>query len=134
MPFAANGRISTDAFPDAIEITEGQYAEALEGMCAGLVVNVDKGFSIAPPVAPEAPPAAQPTHEELSQIAFAERDMRLAEAAFRIAPLQSAVDINVATAAELALIVQWKTYQVTLNRIQDQSGFPISIAWPELPA
>lgn len=134
MFFAANGKISTDDFDGAIEITEEQYLEALEGMCAGLEVNVDQGFSVAPPVAPEAPPAVPPTHEELSQIAFADRDMRLAEAAFRIAPLQSAVDINVATAAEKALIVQWKTYQVALNRIQDQPGFPISIAWPELPA
>lgn len=134
MPFAANGRISTDAFPDAIEITDDQYVEALEGMCSGLVVNVDNGFSIAPPVAPEPPPVVPPSLEELSQIASAERDMRLAEAAFRIAPLQSAVDINVATAAELALIVQWKTYQVALNRIQDQSGFPTSITWPDQPA
>lgn len=66
MPFAANGRISTDDFDRAIEITDDQYLQALEGMLTGLVVTIDGGFKISPPV-PEADPEPdpEPTTEQL---------------------------------------------------------------------
>ena len=51
-----------------------------------------------------------------------------------IAPLQDAVDIDEATAAEVARLKVWKKYRVELNRLPDQPGYPSSIIWPVAPA
>ncbi|QXH54160.1 tail fiber assembly protein [Pseudomonas fakonensis] len=64
---------------------------------------------------------------------LAERDRLLGIAAPRIAPLQDAVDLNIATADEVALLTKWKQYRVALNRLQEQEGYPASIAWPVAP-
>ncbi|NWE50348.1 tail fiber assembly protein [Pseudomonas gingeri] len=63
-----------------------------------------------------------------------ERDRRLSDAALRIAPLQDAVDLGNATAAEAASLNLWKHYRVGVNRISEQPGFPEVIDWPVLPA
>jgi hypothetical protein len=60
MPWAINGQISTDMLDGGIEITDAQYAEALEGIAAGKAVSIANGFEIidplvAPPEAPEEP-------------------------------------------------------------------------------
>jgi hypothetical protein len=65
--------------------------------------------------------------------ARAQRDSLLSLAAIRIAPLQDAVDIDDATAADVALLKKWKQYRVALNRIQDQAGFPGQVDWPVAP-
>lgn len=67
-------------------------------------------------------------------LAIAERDQRLAEATIRIAPLQDAVDLEEATAAEIALLKRWKKYRVDLSRIEQQPGFPTDVVWPVIPA
>ena len=67
-------------------------------------------------------------------IANLERDRRLAEAALRIAPLQDAVDLDNATAADVANLKLWKQYRVAVNRVSDQPGFPETIDWPTPPA
>ncbi|WP_223527972.1 tail fiber assembly protein [Pseudomonas sp. A-RE-23] len=94
------------------------------------------GASIVPnrqgyPVLQEAP---EPTPTELAAAALVRRDERLARAALRIAPLQDAVDIDQAYEAELQLLRLWKNYRVDLNRIDQQDGFPTSVAWPIEPA
>jgi hypothetical protein len=75
-----------------------------------------------------------PADGELEARAKANRDERMAEAARRIAPLQYAVDEAVATDAETASLKRWKLYSIALNRIEQQDGFPASIAWPDKPA
>ncbi|WP_338132150.1 tail fiber assembly protein [Yersinia kristensenii] len=55
----------------------------------------------------------------------------LNEAAARIAPLQDAVDTQLATNDEKAQLTAWKTYRVLLSRI-DTSKAP-DIEWPEAP-
>ncbi len=65
--------------------------------------------------------------------ATAERDLRLAVATAAIAPLQDAVDLDEATAAETAALTAWKKYRVALNRIQTQPGYPQNIDWPVAP-
>lgn len=50
-----------------------------------------------------------------------------------IAPLQDAVDIDEATAAEEAKLKLWKKYRVALNRLPDQVGYPTAIDWPVAP-
>ena len=61
----------------------------------------------------------------------ATRDGLLRVAAVRIAPLQDAADLDVATAAETAALKAWKTYRVALNRV-DVTAHPA--VWPAAPA
>ncbi len=63
-----------------------------------------------------------------------ECDMRLSETATRIAPLQYAVDLDMATEADLANLESWKRYSVSLSRINQQPGFPQSVDWPAVPS
>lgn len=72
------------------------------------------------------PPPYVPTLAELQ----AQRDALLALATLRIAPLQDAVDVDEATAAEVALLTAWKKYRIALNRL-DLTTQPV--AWPDAP-
>jgi len=53
------------------------------------------------------------------------------EANRTIAPLQDAIDISIATDAEIARLAEWKRYRVALSRI-DTSKAP-DIEWPVTP-
>lgn len=54
MPYASNGQIGHDPIAGGIEISEAQYAAALEGMQVGHIVTIDGGFRIGPaPIEPE---------------------------------------------------------------------------------
>ncbi|EOM6987716.1 tail fiber assembly protein, partial [Escherichia coli] len=48
-----------------------------------------------------------------------------------IAPLQDAVDLEMATDDEQALLLAWKKYRVLLNRV-DTSTAP-DVEWPAVP-
>ncbi|MDR5610609.1 MULTISPECIES: tail fiber assembly protein [unclassified Arsenophonus] len=48
-----------------------------------------------------------------------------------IAPLQDAIDLQIATEEEEQRLVAWKTYRILLNRV-DISAAP-EIDWPEVP-
>lgn len=63
-----------------------------------------------------------------------ERDAALRLAATRIAPLQDAVDLGVATDAEVDQLRHWKAYRVQLSRIEQQAGFPLEVDWPDAPS
>lgn len=65
MPYAAEGRISRAPIEGGIEITEQQYAEALAGMLAGLVVSTEGGFSVGPAPEPEPVIEPPPTPEDI---------------------------------------------------------------------
>lgn len=54
-------------------------------------------------------------------------------AAEKIATLQDAVDLGIATETETASLTAWKTYRVLVNRIPTQSGYPTEIDWPPMP-
>lgn len=128
--YAGNGKVSTDPFPGSIEITEEQYTQAIDGICLGMAVSIDDGFSVAFP-----PPAAEkkPTLDQLRAATLARRDSLLGMAALRMAPLQYAVDLGDVTAAEEAAMLAWKRYCVDLNRIEQQEAFPAMIEWPVSP-
>lgn len=130
MPYAANNEIAFDKFEGSIKITKDQYLQALEGMQEGLVVSIDGGFKVGPPVQA---PAPIPTPEELAQQVLADRDRLLASATIRISPLQFAVDLGDASHEDMEKLSAWKQYCVALNRIQVQAGFPQSINWPVEP-
>jgi len=63
----------------------------------------------------------------------ARRDSLLAAAANRMGPLQDAVEFDEATPDEVSLLKAWKQYRVVLNRVEQQTGFPVDVTWPELP-
>lgn len=65
--------------------------------------------------------------------AIKKRDELLMKAAIRIAPLQDAVELGIATAQEKLALKQWKAYRIALDRIEEQNGFPSSIEWPDQP-
>lgn len=113
---------------DAVEITAEYHQLLIEGESSGKIITSDENGR---PVLADPPPLSA---EELAAQATTRRDQLLGEAALRIAPLQDAVDIDEATAAEVALLKQWKQYRVALNRIQDQTGYPSEITWPTAPA
>lgn len=134
MPYAANGKVSTEPFDGAIEITEEQSREAVDGMCNGMAVSIEGGvLSIAFPQPPEPPPVLPPTPQELLAAALAQRDALMVVATARMAPLQDAIDLEEATSAEKATMLAWKRYRVALNRIEQQASFPEHIDWPLSP-
>jgi len=75
-----------------------------------------------------------PTQEELLDVANSERDRLLTLAAIRIAPLQDAADLDIATGPDTANLTLWKRYRVAVNRVSEQAGFPAEIDWPSQPA
>lgn len=104
------------------------------GQIVGAFANLQPGFaeeSIADD-APELVKFLMPPDTTLID-ANAKRDDLLALAGLRIAPLQDAVDLDDATAADIANLKLWKQYRVAVNRISSQAGFPTVIDWPAQP-
>lgn len=120
--------IHGDAIPeDAVEVSDEIHASMMEGQSQGkVIVAGDGGY----PMLADPPP---PTPEQLATAALVKRDILLRNAATRIAPLQDAVDLGIATDEEAAALLSWKQYRVALNRINTQEGFPANIVWPVSP-
>ncbi|EEV3342159.1 tail fiber assembly protein [Escherichia coli] len=60
-----------------------------------------------------------------------QRSSLMQVASEHIAPLQDAVDLEIATEEENSLLEAWKKYRVLLNRV-DTSTAP-DIEWPVIP-
>ncbi|WP_134734912.1 tail fiber assembly protein, partial [Escherichia coli] len=71
--------------------------------------------------------------EKLFRIREAEeiKNSLMQVASEHIAPLQDAVDLEIATEEETSLLEAWKKYRVLLNRV-DTSTAP-DIEWPAVP-
>lgn len=108
--------------------TGSSAVEVAEGVEVSIGYYHDGSAFLAPP-APAVPAPLPPTAEQ----ALMQRDSLLAVAALRIAPLQDAVDLDVETGDEVAMLTEWKQYRVDLNRIEQQAGFPADIDWPVAP-
>lgn len=52
---------------------------------------------------------------------------------FTIAPLQDAVDLEEASATEIANLKAWRQYRASLSRVAGQPGYPNAIEWPVAP-
>lgn len=63
--------------------------------------------------------------------AEAKKNALLSEASIEIAPLQDAVELEIATEKEVLLLREWKKYRVLLNRV-DPNEAP-TITWPIKP-
>jgi hypothetical protein len=125
---------SFDDVPDGGDIPEGAVEiswdlrqSLLDGQSAGKNITADEnGF----PILIDRP---VPPRDYLSE-AIAETARLRAIADYAITPLQDAVDVDDATAAELALWTSWKKYRVALNRLPEQANYPVTISWPITPA
>ncbi len=71
------------------------------------------------------------SHEDLVSEANAEKNRLIQNANDTIAPLQDAVDLDMATDEEISLLAEWKKYRVLLMRV-DTTKAP-DIEWPPLP-
>jgi len=111
---------------DAVEVSDADETLIRDGLSSGCSISIKDGQWIATP----APP---PTDEQLIAAAIFQRDLLLARATTAIAPLEDAIELDLATAVETALLKAWKRYRVDLNRIQSQSGYPKVIDWPQPP-
>lgn len=94
--------------------------EKIKGMKKMTAKEVDA--HINPPV----------TKEQLIAQAESKKQRLLSEAAEAIAPLQDAVDLDMATPEEEALLKEWKIYRVLLNRVDTSLG--ADVVWPTPPA
>ncbi len=74
-----------------------------------------------------------PTYDDLCAIAQLQIVELLTTATDKIAPLQDAVDLGIATTAEATSLTAWKTYRVAVNRVPTQAGYPTTIDWPTMP-
>lgn len=72
------------------------------------------------------------THEQQIERAEAQKQAFIAEVAATIAPLQDAVDLDIATPEETSALKEWKTYRVMLNRVDTSLG--ADVVWPTRPA
>ncbi|WP_413493141.1 tail fiber assembly protein [Morganella psychrotolerans] len=74
--------------------------------------------------------------ENYRELARADADIRklalMSEASEAIAPLQDAVDLDIATPEEISALKEWKLYRVMLNRVDTSLG--ADVVWPTPPA
>nr|WP_256125231.1 tail fiber assembly protein [Photorhabdus luminescens] len=54
----------------------------------------------------------------------------LKQATIKMAPLQDAIDLGIATDNEITMLMEWKKYRVALNRMDNTAQ---NIKWPEQP-
>lgn len=71
--------------------------------------------------------------EKIAQLTQAtqQKESLLALAASKIAPLQDAVDLDIAIEDEVAFLRMWKKYRILLSRIKTEDA--PNIKWPSLP-
>lgn len=111
---------------DLVEITEDKYIELRSDIEAGRQIEPD---DVGMPISYE----PEMTQEQVKSLVDSKISRLLLEASTKIAPLQDAVDLGMATDAETASLTAWKTYRVLVNRVPTQPGFPTAIDWPSMP-
>lgn len=119
---AVVNRINAPDFDDEKELIPAiffEIDEKIKGMHKMTKKEVE--VHINPPV----------TKEQQIAEAEARKQALIVEANSAIAPLQDAVDLDMATPEEESLLRSWKKYRVLLNRV-DTSTAP-DITWPVKP-
>ncbi|MBD2779089.1 tail fiber assembly protein [Xenorhabdus sp. 38] len=109
---------------DGIEVSETVYLEFLTPPLGKRRIAGIDGL----PTWEDIPPL---TPEQLQRLAELEKHDLMSQATNSIAPLQYAVDLEMATDGERAALTAWKRYCVLLNRV-DCSAAP-DIDWPKAP-
>lgn len=104
---------------------------SLSDLAHSITLHVAVADLVIPPM-PE-PTPVEPEPDPLAVAQSIQAQLR-AQAEYAIAPLQDAVDIDEASAAEIDELKAWKKYRVALSKIAEQPGYPITIEWPAAPA
>jgi len=112
---------------DLVEITE---EEACIYFCQSAPNGKKIGSNNGSPVWVDLP---EKTTDELIVEAQSKILTLLASATEKIAPLQDAVDLGIATTDEITALTAWKNYRVLVNRVSSQEGYPTDIDWPPMP-
>ncbi|MEQ1974492.1 tail fiber assembly protein [Xenorhabdus sp. SGI240] len=130
------------AIPDtAIEITDELCNQLFQDQATGKTIVADtNGY----PITVAQPPTPAHTWNGSEWVADMEEATRwyvkrageqkqnlMTQAANAIAPLQDAIDLDMATDAEKSALTTWRKYRVLLNRV-DCATAP-DIQWPEQP-
>lgn len=113
---------------ELVEISNDVYRSMFDGQTAGKQIVAGKDGA---PLLVDEP---QPTTEQMAASALVKCDSLLSLATTRIAPLQDAVDLDDATARDIANLKKWKQYRVAVSRVSSQSTFPHQIVWPVEPS
>lgn len=87
---------------------------------------------VVPPMPEPTPVQPEPAPDPLAVAQSIQAQLR-AQADYVMVPLQDAVDIDEASASEIDRLKAWKKYRVTLSKIAEQPGYPITIEWPAAP-
>jgi hypothetical protein len=117
-----------DGDPDTWQAPDGLIAVVVpDGVAAAIGWSYADGQLSPPAIDPPAPP----TPAELEAENVAVRNRLLDGATKAIAPLQDAVDLGIATAAEATLLTAWKQFRVAANRVDVTLADPV---WPTPPA
>lgn len=111
---------------DVISVSDRWYNWLIQGQSEGKIITVNE---YGQPILSEPLP---PSVEQLIYEAEARKTTLMQAAGDAIAPLQDAVDLDIATSKENSLLLEWKKYRVLLNRIDTSK--PQNINWPETPA
>lgn len=107
-----------------VDISDELWAALLAAQSTGKrLIRGEDGMPVAADPLP-------PTTDEILTVNTADRDRRLAVATLAIAPLQDAVDLDIATSDETATLKLWKQYRVAVNRA-DLTQWPVQ--WPASP-
>lgn len=74
----------------------------------------------------------EPSNDDLIREFAIIKAGKLTIAGREIAPLQDAVDLDIATTEEIAALADWKAYRVAVNRADQQESYP-RVVWPLSP-
>lgn len=108
LPFTATAQDSTEYGPQIFaRVVAGEFGEI---------------GAFAPPSDADVLPAAQTTLK-----------LKMQDAGLAVAPLQDAVDLQVATQEQMARLTAWKRYRVKLSEVPRQAGWPRDMLWPVPP-
>lgn len=119
--------MASDSWPeDGIEVSEKIYLEFASS--SPPVGKRRIAGSDGLPAWSDIPP---PSQKELQRSAERKKQHLMLQAANTIAPLQDAVDLEIATDKEQTSLTEWRKYRVWLSRV-DCSIAP-DIVWPEQP-
>lgn len=108
---------------DAKEISETLWQQLLEGQSAGKIID----FASEPPALIE---YVRTTEDYMTEATAQKAALRLV-ADNKIAPLDDAIALGIATDEESTSYDNWRKYRVMLNRT-DITNAP-AISWPEMP-
>ena len=122
---SADELTGNDIPADLIPVSEEEHAALFLGQERGKYIN----HTPDGPVLVDQPDYSP---EELIAQAESKKSQLMQMANAEVAPLQDAVDLDIATGDEQALLLKWKKYRVLLNRVNPENA--PDIIWPDIPA